>query len=40
MISIESFPEREATPGQTGNYDVVSMEEAWQLVSEAITQVA
>lgn len=31
---------REATPGQAGNYDVVSMEEAWQLVTEAITQVA
>ncbi|HEX7665941.1 MAG TPA: hypothetical protein VF407_15545, partial [Polyangiaceae bacterium] len=26
---------REATPGQAGNYDVVSMDEAWKLTGEA-----
>jgi len=31
---------REATPGQAGNYDVVSMDEAWKLTSEVFAKVA
>lgn len=31
---------REATPGQLGSYDVVSMEEAWRVTTEKLPHVA
>ncbi|MEO8800354.1 MAG: hypothetical protein ABI551_20850 [Polyangiaceae bacterium] len=31
---------REATPGQVGNFDVVSLEEAWRVTAEQLPRVA